>query len=248
MLRFILILGLLAVAAAARAGLPWQGEARVAGPGSEVHVVYLTSPDCVYCRSWRHLKNGGWARAQASGLAARISLTEVSKRTLREGIRADHYPELLRNLYGQNPSFGNMIPAWWVLVDGQAVYGAVGETAWDSTIEPLLQDLLKAKVSGGGRVPLKRPPLNASWDTAARTGQPLSADVLPMSHDALRTAVLAYRDLPAPKALALSEDGESYYQSGTAGIDKRVLSRCASRTAFSCHLLAIDDQARHWPR
>ncbi|GEM_PF-7018383 len=248
MLRFILMLGLLAVAAAARAGLPWQDEARVTGAGSEVQVVYLTSPDCVYCRSWRYLRNGGWARAQANGLAARIMLTEVSKRTLREGIRADHYPEALRGLYAQNPSLGNAIPAWWVLVDGRPVYGAVGETDWDSAIEPLLQDLLKAKTAGGGRVAIKRPALNARWDAAARAGQPLSPDLLPMSHDALRKAVLAYRDLPGPKAMALSEDGEPYYQSGAADIDKRVLTRCASLTAFRCHLLAIDDQTQPWPR
>ncbi len=243
----VLLMLLSCLAAHAQPGLPWKDQVQVPGAQSVIEVVYLTSPDCGYCRSWRHLRNGGWARAQDSGLAAHVRLVEVIKRTLRDPIGADHYPEALRFLHQRHPGMGNRIPAWWVLVDGQPVWGGVGEGTWDVSIAPLLDELARARAAGGAVVALKRPALRPDWNGAARAGQPLRADMLPMEGEQLRQTVQAYLDMPTPKALALSEAGEADYQAGAGDVAQRVLSRCAARSAFRCHLLAVDDQARAWP-
>ena len=111
---------------------------------SEVSLLYVTAPDCPYCRSWRHLRAGGWSLFQEKPQSKKVQLIEIQKQSLHDRIDASHYPAQYRHVYEQAPKFGNRIPAWILLVDGKPVLRVTGEGNWARQLEPVIIRLVDA--------------------------------------------------------------------------------------------------------
>lgn len=120
-------------------------------PESRIEIVYISASDCSYCRSWRYTLNGGWKRFSQKPEAQYVHLITVDKGLLRFRIKEDDYPKGYRHLYKEAPRFGNVVPAWCVLVDGQPVLYGAGEKNWDTTVEPAIIDLVAQKLAGMAR-------------------------------------------------------------------------------------------------
>ena len=118
-------------------------------PDSRIEVIYFTAPDCAYCRSWKLFT---WKPFSDTPPAKHVTLITVDKGGLRYKIGKSDYPKEYRHLYEQEPSLGNRVPAFWVLVDGKPIVSSIGETSWGTTIEPAIIDLVTKKLAGGGTV------------------------------------------------------------------------------------------------
>jgi hypothetical protein len=180
------------------------------GKDSRIEVVYITAADCVYCKSWRYTRAGDWARFSRTPAASHVALVTVDKTTLRNFITREHYPAAYGHLFDLAPQFGNVVPAWWVLLDGKPVTRRVGEGNWATGIEPMLEQLVAAKSSGGGLVVHNAPPIRKPMVPAN------VADVNNVPYLSARGKESYRRFLVSglPRAFALSPDGTYSWKSG----------------------------------
>jgi hypothetical protein len=216
----------------------------VVRPGAEVRVVYIGAPDCPPCRSWRYTRAGGWWRAEYSGLSKTFGLTEVKKSSLRDAIRQDHFPDDLQFIHAQRPTFGNVVPAWLVLLDGVVVYGAVGEQRWDSRMEPLLTQIGHIKAAGGTVTTPRSSVPNPEFKPLP-AGTAVSAAAMPFLDERISKGWSDYLVRENPKAFAIAADG-AWAARGGDKARSAALAACA-RSAFEpCMLFADGDQTSGW--
>jgi hypothetical protein len=116
-------------------------------PDSRIEILYLSANDCRYCRSWQLFT---WKRFSQTPEAQYVRLIKVDRGSLRFSVSENDYPKEYRHLYQKAPGFGNTVPAWWVLLDGQPIMRSVGGSDWDSRVEPTLVQLVTKKLAGGG--------------------------------------------------------------------------------------------------
>jgi hypothetical protein len=222
------------VLAAAPPAIPLQVRA-----DSRIEVVYLTAPDCVYCKSWRHMRTGDWTRYSESPTGRDVKLVTVEKQTLRMPIEKRHYPAEYAQLHEKAPQFGNVVPAWWVVLDGVPVMRRVGEGRWREEVEPVLDQLVKAKQSGGALVKYTPPyrPLPAKLSDS-----PADVASVPYLGDGARKAYAEFLKRASPRAFALSADGAYGWRSGGDDPARKALENCGSRSEYPCKLYVVDDK------
>jgi hypothetical protein len=109
-----------------------------------VEMLYLGTHDCPYCVRWE-------ARSRPSLLASvegrSITYVEVRGETLRKPITQEHYPRDYAWAFEQiGPSRG--VPRWAVFVNGKLVLNAVGLTAYDRDVLPILKELTARSAAG----------------------------------------------------------------------------------------------------
>jgi hypothetical protein len=208
-------------------------------PDSRIEVVYLTAPDCVYCKSWRYMRTGDWSRFADSPAGREVKLVTVEKQTLRMPIEKRHYPEALAKLHDVAPQFGNVVPAWWVVLDGVPVMRRLGENRWREEIEPVLEQLVKAKQAGGG-VYAYAPAVAAMPKKLAERPQDVAG--VPYLTESGRRSYASFLAKPSPRAFALSADGAHAWRSGGEDPAKKALDNCNARSELACRLFVVDDK------
>ncbi len=112
-----------------------------AAHASRIEMLYLTSPDCPYCRSWEARSKDALLNSP-EGRALRF--IEVRGETLRKPISREHYPRGYEWAFDRiGPSRG--VPRFVLLVDGNVVLNAFGLNAYEHDFLPRL----RAIVAGG---------------------------------------------------------------------------------------------------
>lgn len=205
---------------------------------SRIEVVYLTAKDCVYCRSWRYTMAGDWGRFSETQTGRNVQLVTVDKVTLRNKMKRDFYPADYAHLYDQAPEFGNAIPAWWVVVDGQPVTRRMGENRWKPDLETLLDKLVAAKLAGGGKVAYAPPPVARPKQVPTSVED---ADHVPYLSGRGKEAYRRYLKSETPRAFAISPDGATGWFSGVPEAKAKALASCnAAAIDYSCKLYSVD--------
>lgn len=119
-----------------------------AGPShasaQRVEMLYLGTHDCPYCRRWE-------AQSRAPLLASLegrgITYVEVRGETLRKPIVREHYPADYAWAFDQiGASRG--VPRFAVFVNGKLVLNALGLTAYERDVVPLLKELAAQPATG----------------------------------------------------------------------------------------------------
>ncbi len=221
----------------------WLTGAATAAPvtvraDSRIEVVFLTAPDCVYCKSWRHMRAGDWPRFSESESGRQVQLVTAQKPTLREKVQGSHYPEGYARLHALAPQFGNFVPAWWLLVDGVPVTRRAGETRWRQDLEPVVERFARAKLAGGGVVDYTS---RARARPAMLAQTPADLSRLPYLGDNGRQAYDRFLQASQPRAFALSPDGSFAWNSG-ADAAQRALDSCNAYSFDApCQLYVVDD-------
>jgi hypothetical protein len=206
---------------------------------STIEIVYITAGDCVYCRSWRYMQAGGWARFEQRAEAKHVNLVSVDKGVLRNSMKLDYYPERYRNLYELSPRFGNIVPAWWILLDGKPVLRKVGETGWDTVIEPAIIELVAAKMEGGGTLAGFH---NATSDVPAVTSDVQDSTSVPFINDRGRENYKRFLSRKSPRAFAISRDGSWGWADRGKNPQQRALDNCNAYSEQQCRLYAVDNE------
>lgn len=99
-----------------------------------VEMLYLSTPDCGYCRTWESRSRQPLLDSPA-GRA--ITFVEVRGETLRKPITLEHYPRGYAWAYDQvGPSRG--VPRFLLFVEGRLVASAFGLTAYEREFLPAL--------------------------------------------------------------------------------------------------------------
>jgi hypothetical protein len=205
---------------------------------SRIDVVYLTAKDCVYCRSWRYTMAGDWSRFSETQAGRNVQLVTVDKVTLRNPIKRDHYPAEYGHLYDLAPQFGNSVPAWWVVVDGQPVTRRMGENRWKPDLESLLEKLVAAKLAGGGTVAYNPPPVARPASIPKSVDD---ADHVPYLSARGKESYRRFLKAEVPRAFALSADGAHGWFSGSDAASAKALASCnASAIDHPCKLYSVD--------
>lgn len=205
---------------------------------SRIEVVYITAKDCIYCRSWRYTMAGDWGRFSETPAGRSVQLVTVDKVTLRNKVKREHYPTGYGHLYDLSPEFGNSVPAWWVVVDGQPVTRRMGENRWKPDLEPLLEKLVAAKLAGGATVAYAPTPVR-------RLGRiPTSvedADHVPYLSGRGKESYRRYLKADSPRAFAVSPDGAHGWFSGNQDASEKALASCnAHAVDHACKLYSVD--------
>ncbi len=109
-----------------------------AAQAQSVEMLYLTTPDCPYCRAWE-------ARSRQplldSPAGKAITYIEVRGETLRRPITLEHYPRGYAWAYDQiGPSRG--VPRFVLFVDGKIAVNAFGLDAYERDFLPKLKALV----------------------------------------------------------------------------------------------------------
>lgn len=207
---------------------------------STIEIVYITAADCVYCRSWRYMRTGGWTRFEQKAEAKYVNLVSVDKGVLNNPMKSDYYPEQYRNLYQLSPRFGNLIPAWWLLLDGKPVLRKVGETGWDTVIEPAIIKLVAVKIAGGGTVSDFRNA--AAADVPMITGDVQDTMAVPYINDRGRDGYRKFLSRKSPRAFAISQDGSWAWANRGQNPQQRALDNCNAHSEQQCQLYAVDNE------
>lgn len=207
-------------------------------PDSHIDVVYLTAKDCIYCKSWRYMGAGDWARFSETKTAQSVNLVTVEKGTLRNEIKRDDYAPEHRNLYDAAPKFGNTLPAWWVLLDGKPVMRALGENRWKEKIEPVLENLVRTKLKGGGPMEYAAsvPPKPTSVPSNVE-----DVENVPYLSGSGKDSYRRWLNARLPRAFALSPDGVFYWWGGGGTPVQKALDGCnANAVDRPCVIYASD--------
>jgi hypothetical protein len=132
-IRLLLALALLAFAGVSPASTPVR-----------VEMLYLGTHDCPYCRRWE-AQSRPPLLASAEGRA--ITYVEVRGETLRKPIVREHYPADYAWAFDHiGPSRG--VPRWAVFVNGKLVLNALGLTAYERDVLPILKELTARSAAG----------------------------------------------------------------------------------------------------
>ncbi len=207
---------------------------------STIEIIYITAADCVYCRSWRYMRTGGWTRFEEKAEARHVNLVSVDKGGLNSHMKSDYYPEQYRNLYQLSPQFGNFVPAWWLLLDGKPVLRKVGESGWDTVIEPAIIKLVALKSLGGGTIPGFRSA--SATDVPVITGNVQDATAVPYIGDRGRDDYRTFLSRKSPRAFAISRDGAWGWSNRTQDPQQRALDNCNGNSEQQCQLYAVDNE------
>jgi len=106
-----------------------------AAHAQRVEMLYLSTPDCGYCRTWEAREKAPLLESPA-GRA--LTFVEVRGETLRRPITLEHYPRGYAWAYDQvGPSRG--VPRFLLFVDGRLVSSAFGLTAYEREFLPALK-------------------------------------------------------------------------------------------------------------
>jgi hypothetical protein len=207
---------------------------------SRIDVIYISAADCVNCKSWRYMRGGDWARFSETESAKSITLVTVDKVSIRNLMKREFYPKEYGFLFDKSSQFGNNIPAWWVMVDGEPVIRRVGEDRWKVDIEPALEKLVAAKRRNGGTVPTFTaiPPKPAFVPTDIA-----DADRVPYLTAKAKEAYRRFLTTKTPRAFALSPDGSYAWWYGSTEPQKKAVDNC-NAMAFDapCQLYVVDNQ------
>src|SRR5262245_3690577 len=102
----------------------------------QIHVFYLGTPDCPYCRHWE-------ARARDELLDSpegkAVRYVEIRGETLRQPIEARHYPSEYQWVFKQVGATRG-VPRFLLAVDGKVVNSAYGTEAYRKTFLPALKE------------------------------------------------------------------------------------------------------------
>lgn len=221
--------------------LPFNSNAadiRIKGD-SKIEVVYITAADCIYCKSWRYMRTGDWGRFSETETGRAVTLITADKVTLRNTMRKDFYPPEHASLFDNAPKFGNIVPAWWIVVDGVPVLRRVGENRWKTEVEPALETLVLAKKKNGGVVPAFTvlPPKASMIPTDVN-----DVDNLPYMSDRAKESYRRFLTQPTPRAFALSRDGSYGWWRGGSNPRLKAEEQCnATAMEVACQIYAVDN-------
>ncbi len=107
-------------------------------PSSDVALVYLSTPDCTWCRHWEKTFRGRYFQS-AAGKSLRF--VEVKGATLKTGVLESDWPAAEKDVATQVGSLRG-VPRFVVVVDRRVVANHAGLGGWELRVEPLLQQIL----------------------------------------------------------------------------------------------------------
>jgi hypothetical protein len=109
-----------------------------------VEMLYLGTHDCPYCRRWE-AQSRPPLLASVEGRA--ITYVEVRGETLRKPITQEHYPRDYAWAFEQI-GLTRGVPRWAVFVNGKLVLNALGLTAYERDVLPMLKELVARPATG----------------------------------------------------------------------------------------------------
>ena len=117
-------------------------------PSSKIEVIYFASQECPYCIEWQVYT---WRAFKKTAVAQHVAWVVIEKGSLYNKISKRDYPREHQWMFDQAPTLGNVVPAWWLIVDGKPVHSGVGEHQWLTVIEPTIVRLVGEKLAAGGQ-------------------------------------------------------------------------------------------------